>query len=140
MSTLVATTVANARPRDRDYKLSDGGGLYLLMRRDEAGKLLTAGTAPSHQQTVAAVRAHVEENDTFRTVPLEWVAKNEREGTVDITLANIRWLLEKTYPRIGNRPVAKITAQEVLATLRSGEAPVVTRAPAYAQRTQPGRV
>lgn len=158
MSTLFATTVANARPRDRDYKLSDGGGLYLLvrpngtklwrlnyrffdkhrtlsfgawpdvsladarMRRDEARKLLAAGTDPSHQQKVDAARARVEENDTFRTVALEWVAKNEREGMANITLAKIRWLLEKAYPRIGNRPVAKITAQEVLATLRSVEA------------------
>jgi hypothetical protein len=32
MSTLFATTVANAKPQDRDYKLSDGGGLYLLVR------------------------------------------------------------------------------------------------------------
>jgi|GEM_PF-3167580 hypothetical protein len=32
MSTLFATTVANAKSQDRDYKLSDGGGLYLLVR------------------------------------------------------------------------------------------------------------
>ncbi len=32
MSTLFATTVASAKPRDKDYKLSDGGGLYLLVR------------------------------------------------------------------------------------------------------------
>jgi hypothetical protein len=32
MSTLFATTVANAKPQDRDDKLSDGGGLYLLVR------------------------------------------------------------------------------------------------------------
>src|SRR3546814_8970236 len=38
MSTLFATTVANAKPQDRDYKLSDGGGLYLLVR-DNGAKL-----------------------------------------------------------------------------------------------------
>jgi len=32
MSTLFATTVANAKSQDRDDKLSDGGGLYLLVR------------------------------------------------------------------------------------------------------------
>src|SRR3546814_7567509 len=36
MSTLFATTVANAKPQDRDYKLSDGGGLYLLVRANSA--------------------------------------------------------------------------------------------------------
>ena len=158
MATLFATTVANAKPRERDYKLSDGGGLYLLvrpngtklwrlnyryfekhrtlafgawpevtladarLRREEAKRLLAAGTDPSHQQKVDAARARLEEIETFKAVALEWVAKNEREGMAEITLSKIRWLLEKAYPHIGNRPVAKVTAQEVLATLRSVEA------------------
>lgn len=69
-----------------------------------------------------AARARVEENDTFKTVAVEWTAKNEREGMAEITLSKIRWLLDKAYPKIGNRPVAKITAQEVLAVLRAVEA------------------
>ena len=40
----------------------------------------------------------------------------------EITLSKIRWLLDKAYPKIGNRPIAKITAQEVLVVLRSIEA------------------
>lgn len=32
MGKLFATTVANARPKDKDYKLSDGAGLYLLVK------------------------------------------------------------------------------------------------------------
>ena len=32
MGTLFATTVANAKPIEKDYKLSDGAGLYLLVR------------------------------------------------------------------------------------------------------------
>ncbi|QGP79434.1 tyrosine-type recombinase/integrase [Sphingobium sp. CAP-1] len=158
MSTLFATTVTNAKPRESDYKLSDGGGLYLLVRsngaklwrlnyrylekyrtmafgawpdvsladargrRDEVRRLLAAGIDPSHQQKIDAARARVEENDTFKTVALEWIAKQEREGLAEITLSKIRWLLDKTYPKIGNRPIAKITAQEVLATLRAVEA------------------
>ena len=158
MATLFATTVSNAKPRESDYKLSDGGGLYLLVRpngaklwrlnyrflekhrtkafgawpdvsladargrRDEARRLLAAGIDPSHQQKLDAARARIEENDTFKTVALEWVAKQEREGMADITLSKIRWLLDKAYPKIGNRPIAKITAQEVLVTLRAVEA------------------
>ncbi|MDF2640231.1 MAG: integrase [Novosphingobium lindaniclasticum] len=157
MTTLYAATVANAKPRDRDYKLSDGGGLYLLVRsggaklwrfnyrffdkhrtlafgawpdvslvdararRDEARRLLAAGVDPSHQQKVDAAKARLEENDTFKTVALEWLAKNEREGLAEITLSKMKWLLDKAYPRIGTRPVAKITAQEVLAVLRAVE-------------------
>ena len=36
MATLFATTVSNAKPRESDYKLSDGGGLYLLVRPNGA--------------------------------------------------------------------------------------------------------
>ncbi|GAB7555167.1 integrase arm-type DNA-binding domain-containing protein [Novosphingobium sp. 11B] len=158
MATLFATTIASAKPRERDYKLSDGGGLYLLVRpngtklwrlnyrylekhrtlafgawpevsladardrREGARRLLAAGTDPSHQQKVDAARARVEENDTFKLVAEEWVAKNEREGLAEVTLRKLRWLLDKAYSRIGDRPVAKITAQEVLAVLRAVEA------------------
>lgn len=128
MSILFATTVTNAKPQAKDYKLSDGGGLYLLVRpngaklwrlnyrylekgrtlafgawpavgladararSDEARRLLAAGIDPSHQQKVDAARARVEENDTFKTVATEWVAKNEREGMAEITLSKIHWL------------------------------------------------
>jgi len=158
MGTLFATTVANAKPTDKDYKLTDGAGLYLLVRpngsklwrfnyvhhgkhrtlafgvwpevgladargkRDEARRLIAAGLDPSHEQKVARAKARVEENDTFKTVAKEWIAKNEREGMADITLAKIRWLLDMAYPKIGNRPIAKITTHEVLAVLRSVEA------------------
>lgn len=32
MATLFATTVASAKPTEKDYKLTDGAGLYLLVR------------------------------------------------------------------------------------------------------------
>ncbi|QDC38421.1 phage integrase central domain-containing protein [Sphingobium fuliginis] len=37
-------------------------------------------------------------------------------------MSKIRWLLDKAYAKIGNRPVAKIAAQEVVAVLRSIDA------------------
>jgi len=158
MATLFATAVASAKSRDKDYKLSDGGGLYLLVRpngsklwrlnytylgkqrtlafgpwpeisladarvrREEAKRLLANGVDPSHQKKVDAARARVEESETFKAVAVEWIAKNEREGMAEITVSKLRWLLDKAYPKIGNRPVAKITTQEVLGVLRSIEA------------------
>ena len=32
MGKLYATTVTSARPREREYKLTDGAGLYLLVK------------------------------------------------------------------------------------------------------------
>src|SRR3546814_6130300 len=120
LSTLFATTVTNAKPPDRDYKLSDGGGLYLLVRangaklwrrnfrylekyrtlafgawpevsladargrREEARRLIAAGLDPSHEQKVALAKAKVEENDTFKTVAKEWIAKRSEEHTSEI--------------------------------------------------------
>lgn len=114
MSILFATTVSTAKPKSKDYKLSDGSGLYLLVRpngsklwrfsyryldksrtlafgagpevtladarsrRDEARSLVASGIDPSHHRRVEAARAKVEENGTFKTVAVEWTAKNER--------------------------------------------------------------
>jgi len=158
MGKLFATTVTSARPREREYKLTDGAGLYLLVkpngrklwrlnyaylgkqrtlsfgawpdvgladareRRDEARKLIAAGLDPSHEAKLADARAMLSEENSFKLVAEEWVAKQEREGMSEVTLSKIRWLLAKAYPRIGSRPVAKITPQEVLAVLRSIEA------------------
>jgi hypothetical protein len=38
---LFPTTVANAKPKDRDYKLSDGKGLYLLVKSKRSQALAT---------------------------------------------------------------------------------------------------
>jgi hypothetical protein len=36
MGKLFATTIANAKSGDRDYKLTDGAGLYLLIKAKAA--------------------------------------------------------------------------------------------------------
>jgi len=50
------------------------------------------------------------------------LVKLEREGRAAVTLVKKRWLLDFAYPAIGERPVAEITAPELLAVLRKGEA------------------
>src|SRR3546814_13189847 len=139
MRTIFATTGDNAKPQDRDYKLSDGGGLYRIVRangaklwrlnyrylekyrtlafgawpevsladargrREEARRLIAAGLDPSHEQKVALAKAKVEENDTFKTVAKEWIAKNEREDMAENTLSKIR----RTEERPGGETVAE---------------------------------
>lgn len=158
MTKLYVTTISSAKARDKDYKLGDGAGLYVLVRpngsklwrlnyswlgkqrtlalgqwpdlsladarnkRDEARRLLALGVDPSHQQKVDAAKARVEDDNTFRSVALEWIAKQEREEMAEITLNKIRWLLDKAYPKIGARPIAQVTAYELLLVLRSIEA------------------
>jgi integrase len=148
------TRVRTAKPADRPIKLSDSGGLYLLIKpngsklwrlayrfagkqkslafgvypevtlkharekRDEAKRLLADNVDPSMQHRLEKLKAA----STFRAVAEEVLVKLEREGRADVTLAKKRWLLDFAYPAIGERPIADITALEVLAVLRKVEA------------------
>jgi hypothetical protein len=85
------------------------------VKRLEARRLIAAGLDPSHEAKLAAAQARVAEANSFKQIAEEWYVKNECEGLAPITLRKLRWLLEMAYPRIGNRPISKITAQEALA-------------------------
>lgn len=67
-----------------DVSLADARG-----RREEARRVIAAGLNPSHGQKVARAKACVEENDIFKAVAKEWIAKNEREKMAEITLSKI---------------------------------------------------
>jgi integrase len=146
--------VRNAKPSDKPRKLSDGGGLHILVqptggklwrlayrfagkqktlalgvypaisleearrRRDEAKKLLARSIDPSVQR-VADRQAG--KDHSFRAVAEELIAKLEREGRAQATLSKKHWLLSFAYPAFGGRPVAEITARDLLALLRKIE-------------------
>jgi len=87
-------------------------------RRDDAKKLLAEGIDPLVQQRIEKQTNTV----NFKLVAEELLQKMRREGRASATLAKTRWLLEFAYPSIGARPVAKVTALEVLGVLRKIEA------------------
>jgi len=66
-------------------------------KRDEARKLIVAGRDPSHEKKLAFARAKFEEDDSFKAVAKEWIAKQKREGMAEITLSKIHWLLDIAY-------------------------------------------
>lgn len=148
------TAIRNAKSGKKPVKLSDGGGLYLLIqphgtklwrqayringkqktlafgiyptvsladaraKRDAAKKLLEDGGDPS-------VRRKIDKQargNSFRLVAEELVDKMRREGHAPATLTKTQWLLDFAYAVIGDRPVAKITAPELLAVLQKIEA------------------
>jgi integrase len=150
------TRVRTAKGCERPIKLSDSGGLYLLIqphgsklwrlayrfggkqktlaigvyptitlkqareKRDDAKRLLATNMDPSTQRRLEKQSAST--SNTFRLVAEEVLMKLEREGRAEATLAKQRWLLHFAYPAIGDRPVAEITAPEVLSVLRRVEA------------------
>lgn len=91
-------------------------------KRDEAKRSLAAGLDPSEERKLEQMRAEFAASNTFRAVAEEWFLKNEREGLSPVTLSKNRWLLDKAYVTLANRPISQIGVQEVLLVLRRIEA------------------
>jgi integrase len=153
---LTDTRVRTTKSRQKPIKLSDGGGLHLLItphasklwrlayrfggkqktlaigayptitlkaardKREEAKRLLASGIDPSALRRLD--KQITSTGNTFRDVAEEFLAKQEKEGRAAVTLTKKRWLLGFVYPAFGDRPVAEITALEVLSVLRQVEA------------------
>jgi integrase len=91
-------------------------------KREEAKRYLAAGLDPSEERKLEQMRAEFAASNTFRAVAEEWFLKNEREGLSPVTLSKNRWLLDKAYVTLANRPISQIGVQEVLLVLRRIEA------------------
>lgn len=63
------------------------------IRRDEARKLVAAGTDPSVEKKRARIAAKYASANTFKDVAKEWLVKCERDGLAPVTIDKIRWLL-----------------------------------------------
>lgn len=143
--------VRHASPRDKDYKLADGGGLHLLVRPNGsklwrmkyrfAGKekLLSFGAYPSvglgdaRLERAKAKIALAEGLDpgagnesrrgkTFEQVARTWHA-NRLSGLDEAHASRLLRRLERdAFPVIGGIDVRKVTAAQVLEMLRSVEA------------------
>ena len=87
---------------------------YAREQLQDARQLLARGIDPSVQRrTVKIARA-----DSFKVIAEEWL-EMQAERLAPITMTKARWILGSfVYPRLGSRPIAEITAPEVLAVLR----------------------
>lgn len=155
---LTDLAVRNAKPTATARKLSDGGGLQLLVTatgsklwrlayrfdgkqkqlalgayptitladartaREDAKKLLASGIDPSLQAKLEKVARATSSANTFSVIADEYLDKMRREGRADATLEKTTWLLGFARPDLGNRPMAEISAVEVLHVLRKVEA------------------
>ncbi len=91
-------------------------------RTDEARKMLRDGVDPSAQRRLDRIAAANRSAVTFEAVAEELMEKKLREGRTADTIKKKRWALSFAYPLIGTRPIAEVTAPEVLAVLRRVEA------------------
>lgn len=90
-------------------------------KRDEARSLLGVGVDPGQQRKTEKQTRVLRAANTFRAVADEYIAKREREGLAVVTVTKARWLLKLLAVKIGARPIAEITAPELLLALRSVE-------------------
>jgi integrase len=90
-------------------------------KREEAKKLLTSGFDPSLQKRLVKLTSESQKADTFEAISREVLEKKRREGKSETTVSKAAWLFDLATPALGPRPIAEITAPEVLAVLRQVE-------------------
>jgi integrase len=91
-------------------------------RRDEARKLLKAGSNPADVARAAKAAQGERSANTFGALAGEFFAKREREGLSAGTALRDRRILEVELATIARLPVSEITAPVLLASLRKIEA------------------
>jgi integrase len=90
-------------------------------KRDEAREHLEQGVDPMAQRQREKYEAEAIAQTTFRVVADEFIEKMELEGKAPATLKKMRWFRDVLQPTIGHRPIADITAHELLKALKRFE-------------------
>jgi len=146
-----------AAPKDKPYRLYDGGGLYLEVlptgakywrlkyrhsgkekrlaigvypfvmakqarekAQDEKRKL-SEGRDPSAERRAQKLIAKVVAENSFEAVAREWLVRRAPTLSEQHVLKVLVRLEKNLFPWIGSRPIAEITAPEILHALRRVE-------------------
>lgn len=88
------------------------------LRRDEARKLLANEVDPSEHRKQKKASTAERASNSFEVVAREWFAKFSRNWAPSHANKIIRRLERDLFPWIGGRPIAEITAPDLLAVLR----------------------
>lgn len=91
-------------------------------KRDEAKKLIANGVDPAEHVRIEKIARKVASGNTFNAVADDLLAKAKRDGKAEATMTKKRWLLDMARAHFGERPIAEITAIEILVPLRKVEA------------------
>lgn len=91
------------------------------IKRDDAKKLLAAGTDPSVRKKLDKLAAATAAENTFGAVAVEYLANMEARGAAGSTLSKNRWMLEDLAAPLARRPIADIVPAEILDLLKRVE-------------------
>ena len=87
-------------------------------RRDEARKLLANGVNPSENRKTQKSARNERSANSFEVVAREWFTKHSSNWAPTHASKIIQRLEKDVFPWLGGRPIAGITAPELLAMLR----------------------
>ncbi|WP_374555495.1 tyrosine-type recombinase/integrase [Aquitalea pelogenes] len=87
-------------------------------KRDEARRLLAEGIDPGELRKVTKATSKLSAVNSFEAVAREWFAKYQPTWSEGHATRIIRRLERDIFPWLGNRPIAEITAPELLASLQ----------------------
>lgn len=149
--------------QNRSIKLSDSGGLYLLVNttgskswrlkyrylgqekvlslgqyphvslleareaRNAAKKLLAKSLDPNDVKQKQVYEAKKEAANTFESVGREWHEKHKVKWVEKNAARNLSMLERHLFPFIGNAPVAKVKASDLLSAIQKIEAPTIKK-------------
>jgi integrase len=90
-------------------------------KRDEARALLASGMNPSVKRKLDKIASVTAARNTFGDVAADHLAHMEANGTAATTMKKNRWMLQKLCIPIAKRPIADISAAEILDLLKKVE-------------------
>ena len=90
--------------------------------RDELRRKLASGEDPSQARKLEKIDRQIAAANSFNALADELIDKKRREKKAASTVDDFAWLFSLARPTLGPRPIAEITAPEVLLTLRKIEA------------------
>lgn len=148
------TAIRNAKPKEKNYKLFDERGLFLIItpaagkwwrlkyrvdgkekqlslgtypdtslkdareKREEARKQLAASIDPGENRKATKAARAADNANTFEVVAREWFAKQRPRWMASHADKILNRLERDVFPWLGSRPIAEITAPELLTVLR----------------------
>ncbi|WP_305972566.1 MULTISPECIES: integrase arm-type DNA-binding domain-containing protein [unclassified Mameliella] len=90
--------------------------------KDAARAMLAEGKDPNAVKQAEKRETQKVSEHTFGKLADQFIDKARREGRAPATMAKTEWLLDMAKAAFGSRPIAEITARDILVVLRKVEA------------------
>jgi len=90
-------------------------------KRDEARKLVAAGTDPLQQKLLDKIAAAASAKNTFGAIVEDYLEELAEKGVAESTMTKNRWLLQELAQPLSKRPITEIKPAEILPILKRVE-------------------